>query len=82
MRSALWLAVATVWVECSKCEDVVDLDAIIDVYDFKPGESPKVQWALFHDPLFNDYIAMLSSPGQLSFDQSVSTVDLKDLIRL
>ncbi|CAG8961774.1 hypothetical protein HYFRA_00006317 [Hymenoscyphus fraxineus] len=82
MRSPLWLAVATVWVECSECVDIADLDVIIDVYDFKPGELPKVQWALFQDPLFNDYVELLSSPGQLSFGKSVSTVDLKDLVRL
>lgn len=82
MRSAIWTAVAKVWVECSSRPGIKDVDVIIDVYDFYLKDLPRTVWNHCHEKLFNDYVDHLSTLDQPSLKQSVANVEMKDLVRL
>ncbi|KAI0003448.1 hypothetical protein F4779DRAFT_634602 [Xylariaceae sp. FL0662B] len=83
MRRAIWLAVATVWAECSDKPTVEDPDVVIDVYDLASADlPPRVAWCICHEHLFNDYVDLLLPPSQLSVEQPLDTVDFKSLTRL
>lgn len=83
MRTALWSAIASVWVECSEQPTVRDPDVIIDVHDIGSTDlASRITWSICHDNIFNHYIDLLLSPSQLSVKQTMDTVDFNCLIRL
>ena len=83
MRTAIWMAIATVWAECSEQPTVKDPDVIIDIHDTGLTDLTScITWSICHDDSFYYYIDLLLSPSQLSIEQSMKTVDFKSLIRL
>ena len=82
MRTAIWSAIAAVWVECSEQPAVKDPDVIIDVYDTGSTDLPsRIKWSICHDDIFNDFVDLLLPPSQLLVKQWMDTVDFTSLTR-
>lgn len=83
MRTAIWSAIAAVWVECNEQPAVKDPDVIIDVYDTESADiSSRITWSICHDDIFNDFVDLLLPPSQLLVKQPADTVEFTSLTRL
>ena len=83
MRTAIWSAIAAVWIECCEQSAVKDPDVIIDVYDTESADLPsRITWRICHDDIFNEFVDLLLPPSQLLVKRKMDMVDFTSLTRL
>ncbi|KAL8724400.1 MAG: hypothetical protein Q9166_007971 [cf. Caloplaca sp. 2 TL-2023] len=82
MREALYSSIREVWVQCSRHPSVTAPDITVQIYQ---DAQRHIQWRISHESLYNQYVASLSSVGNLLRCgevklQPYSTVDYSTLI--
>lgn len=81
MRSAIWSAIAEVWLGCTAHQLAFEPGMVVDVTSAETGEIP---WNVYREPLFDQYLGLLHnvSSTDLTRDDNPSVVDISSVVML